>query len=244
MLNRRRAIALTFPAIIAAIALECAPGDSDAATTVRAQNTSTSIAPNSPPVAAIVENTKLAPSKAAAIHLVVGPTGNEARYRVHEQLVRMDLPQDAIGRTTEITGGIGVGNDGQIIPGESKFVINVGTLKSDRDMRDGYIRRRTLETDKYPTVEFAPTGFSGLSKVLPTSGKHTFDVIGNLTVRGVTKPTTWHVTAEAKGGQVTGSAATAFTFSDFNMDQPRVPVLLSVADTIRLEYDFTLVPKS
>jgi len=156
----------------------------------------------------------------------------------------MDLPQDAIGRTSEITGGIGVGNDGQIISGESKFVINVGTLKSDRDMRDGYIRRRTLETDKYPTVEFAPTGFRGLPKVLPTSGKHTFDIIGNLTVRGVTKPTTWRVTAEAKGGQVTGNAATAFTFSDFNMDQPRVPVLLSVADTIRLEYDFTLIPKS
>ena len=31
MLNRRRAIALTLPAIIAAIALRCAPGDSDAA---------------------------------------------------------------------------------------------------------------------------------------------------------------------------------------------------------------------
>jgi polyisoprenoid-binding protein YceI len=156
----------------------------------------------------------------------------------------MDLPQDAIGRTSEITGGIGVGNDGQIIPAESKFVINVGTLKSDRDMRDGYIRRRTLETDQYPTVEFAPTGLSGLPKVLPTSGKHTFDVIGNLTVKGVTRPTTWHVTAEAKGGQVTGNAATAFTFADFKMDQPRVPVLLSVADTIRLEYDFNLIPKS
>lgn len=242
MLNRRRAIALTLPAIVGAIALRCAPGDSDAATTVRAQSPAPSVARNTEPVLASTENT-LAPSNAAPIHLVVAPSGNEVRYRVHEQLVRMDLPQDAIGRTTEITGGIGVGNDGQILPGESKFVINVGTLKSDRDMRDGYVRRRTLETDKYPTVEFAPSGFTGLPKVLPTSGKHAFDVIGNLTVRGVTKPTTWHVTAEAKGGQVTGSASTAFTFSDFNMDQPRVPVLLSVADTIRLEYDFTLVPK-
>jgi polyisoprenoid-binding protein YceI len=243
MLNHRRAIALTLPAIIAAIALECAPGDTDAATTVRAQNAAATIAPTSEPVPATAENTTLAPSNAAPIHLVVAPAGNEVRYRVHEQLVRMDLPQDAIGRTGEITGGIGVDNTGQIIPAESKFVINVGTLKSDRDRRDGYIRGRTLETDKYPTVEFAPTGLRGLPKVLPTSGKHTFDVIGNLTVRGVTKPTTWHVTAEAKGGQVTGSAATAFTFSDFSMDQPRVPVLLSVADTIRLEYDFTLIPK-
>jgi polyisoprenoid-binding protein YceI len=69
-------------------------------------------------------------------------------------------------------------------------------------------------------------------------------VIGNLTVRGVTRPTTWHVKAEAKGGQVTGAASTAFTFKDFNIDQPRVPIVLSVADTIKLEYDFTLVQKN
>lgn len=36
---------------------------------------------------------------------------------------------------------------------------------------------------------------------------------------------------------------TAFTFADFDIDQPRVPIVLSVADTIKLEYDFTLIPK-
>jgi hypothetical protein len=40
---------------------------------------------------------------------------------------------------------------------------------------------------------------------------------------------------------VTGTAATAFTFSDFELTQPRVPIVLSVADTIRLEYVFNLV---
>ena len=39
---------------------------------------------------------------------------------------------------------------------------------------------------------------------------------------------------------MTGKAATAFTFKDFAIDQPRVPVVLSVADTIRLELDFTI----
>jgi polyisoprenoid-binding protein YceI len=179
----------------------------------------------------------------AGLHLTVAPTGNEARYRIREQLVRMDLPNDAIGKTTEITGGIGVGADGKIIPAESKFVVGVGALKSDRDMRDGYVRRRVLQADQFPTVEFSPTEFRGLPKTLPTSGAHTFDVIGNLTVKGVTRPTTWHVTAEQKNGQVIGNASTLFTFSDFNIDQPRVPVLLSVQDTIRLEYDFTLVEK-
>jgi hypothetical protein len=31
---------------------------------------------------------------------------------------------------------------------------------------------------------------------------------------------------------------TSFTFKDFSLEQSRVPVVLSVADTIKLEYDF------
>jgi len=222
---------LILPATIGAIAVRCAPADSDAATVALKAATH-----------ADVSTTIVAPVL-AGLHLTVAPTGNEARYRIREQLVRMDLPNDAIGRTAQISGGIGVGADGRIIPAESKFVMNVGSLKSDRDMRDGYVRRRVLEADQYPTVEFTPTGFRGLPKSLPTSGAQTFDVIGNLTVHGVTKPVTWHVAAEAKDGHVTGNASTLFTFSDFNIQEPRVPVLLSVQDTIRLEYDFNLVEK-
>jgi polyisoprenoid-binding protein YceI len=179
----------------------------------------------------------------SGMHLVVGPAGNEARYRIREQLVGLDLPNDAVGATSDITGGIGVDGNGKIIAGESKFIINVTSLKSDRDRRDSFVKRNVLKTDQYPTVEFVPTEFKGLPKRLPTSGTHTFDVLGNLAVRGVTRPTTWHVTAQAANGQVTGKAFTQFTFADFAIDQPRVPVLLSVADSIKLEYDFTLVPK-
>jgi hypothetical protein len=63
----------------------------------------------------------------------------------------------------------------------------------------------------------------------------------DLTVRGVTRPTVWKGTVEFQNGGVVGSAATAFTFDDIQMEQPRVPVLLSVADTIRLEISFNLV---
>ena len=36
-------------------------------------------------------------------------------------------------------------------------------------------------------------------------------------------------------------AATAFTFKDFAIDQPRVPVVLSVADEFEPKLDFLLV---
>jgi hypothetical protein len=64
---------------------------------------------------------------------------------------------------------------------------------------------------------------------------------GNLNVHGVTRPTVWKGWAKFQEGRVTGSGATEFTFNDIQMEQPRVPVLLSVADTIRLEIDFDLI---
>jgi len=41
---------------------------------------------------------------------------------------------------------------------------------------------------------------------------------------------------------VTWSAATAFAFEDFQREKPQVRSVISVADTIKLEYDFVLVP--
>ena len=233
MQRTSRTIAILLPALLGAVAIRCAPADTEAATIHDTEHAR--VATSLPALAAA--------ASVAGLHLVVSTAGNEVRYRIREQLAHVDLPNDAIGRTGQISGGIGIGADGQIIPAESKFTVNVGTLASDRSMRDNYVRRRVLETDQFPAVEFSPTSLRGLPKILPTSGAHTFDVVGNLTVHGVTKPTTWRVTAESKNGQVSGTASTLFTFSEFNLDQPHVPIVLSVNDTIRLEYDFALVPR-
>ena len=183
---------------------------------------------------------KKAEAPAAPIKFTIGATGNEARYRVREQLMGKDLPNDAVGATNAITGTILAYPDGRIVKDSSKIVIDVRTLKSDQSRRDGFLQRRTLETEKYPTVELVPTEIRGFSGKIPASGEVTFQLLGDLTVHGVTRPTVWNVTARADGQDVAGTATTAFTFKDVGLDQPRVPVVLSVADTIKLEYDFRL----
>ncbi|MEO8621192.1 MAG: YceI family protein [bacterium] len=225
---------MTFAAAVAAVA--CSPTaeartPGDSASTTATSNGDVTLAA---PADAV---------PAGAIRFNVAATGNAARYRVREQLMGKDLPNDAIGETTEITGMITVDSTtGTLVAGQSKFVINTGGLKSDAARRDGYVRARVLESATYPTVEFVPTGVRGLTAASElASGPKTFELIGNLTVRGVTRPTTWKVTAQQAPGRATGSASTKFTFADFTMTPPKVPVLLSVADTIALEYDFTLV---
>jgi polyisoprenoid-binding protein YceI len=195
-----------------------------------------------PPAADEARTTQAAPELAgeAAMVLNIASEGNEVRYLVRERLVGRDRDNDAVGTTDAVSGSIGLAADGSIVEG-SLVRVDVSQLRSDEDRRDGYVRNRLLEADQYPTVEFRPREARGLAHPTPRTGSQSFELIGDLTVRGETRPSTWRVNAVFDDNQVTGNAATAFTFDDHGLTQPRVPVVLSVADTIRLEYDFNWI---
>jgi polyisoprenoid-binding protein YceI len=164
-----------------------------------------------------------------------------ARYRVRERLVGHDLPNDAVGETKSLTGAIAFDANGKVVRPDSKFALDAGTFVSDQNRRDGFVRGRLLDAEQYPSIVLVPTDVRGVALPLPTSGTRPIEITADLTVRGVTRPTIWKGTARFQDGRVTGSAATAFTFDEVQIEQPRVPVLLSVADTIHLEIDFDLI---
>jgi polyisoprenoid-binding protein YceI len=176
----------------------------------------------------------------ALVRYETGPTGNAARYRVRERLVGKTLDNDAVGETTALAGIIMVDARGQLLADSSRFVATVSGLTSDEPRRDRYVRNRILVTDSFPTTTFQATAVRGLAVPLPTSGPATFELQGTLTVKGVARPATWQVSATVQGDQLTGRATTRFTFADYRLLQPKVSVLLGVADTIALEYDFTM----
>ena len=187
-------------------------------------------------------NSTAAPGITDSTRLVLAPEGNEARYRVRERIARLEFPSDAVGATNDLTGAMVLDEHGKVVAAESRFVVDLTTLKSDRNRRDRYLQRRTLETELYPTIELVPTDLPGLPFPLPESGAFSFELIGNLTLHGVTRQIGWQVAAEAKDGGFSGTARTSFTFDTFELTRPRMAMLLSVADTIRLEYDFRLIP--
>jgi polyisoprenoid-binding protein YceI len=174
--------------------------------------------------------------------LVLAADGNEARYRVREQLANLDFPNDAVGVTSAITGQLVLDATGRVVTGASTFVIDVTTLKSDKERRDGYLQRRTLETAQYPTVTLVPTALRGLPWPLPSSGTFAFEMEADLTIKAVTRTVRWQVEAVAADGAFSGRMSTSFPFEAFELTQPRVSVVLSVENEIRLEYDFRLVP--
>lgn len=179
------------------------------------------------------------------IRLVLAADGNEARYLVTEQLANVSLPGDAIGRTDAVTGAIVINPDGTLVSGESKFTVDLTQIQSDQSRRDNFVRDNTLETREFPTAEFVAMQALGLPSPLPTSGDVTFQLVGDMTLHGVTQPATWEVTAQIVDGQeLVGTARTSLKFADFEIPVPRVPSVLSVEDNIRLEIDFHLVRES
>lgn len=183
--------------------------------------------------------TRTAPAANVEFRYVTNGDGNKARYRVRERLVGKELDNDAVGETPRVQGMISLDKQNKVLANESGFTADVSLLKSDEARRDRYVKNRILLLDSFPTTTFRATDVRGLN-TLPKSGRVTFTLLGELTVKGVTRPSTWTVTATVAGDKLTGQAVTRFTFKEFGLLQPKVPVLLSVVDTIGLEYDFVM----
>lgn len=175
-----------------------------------------------------------------AVRYITNGESSRARYRVRERLLGRELDNDAVGETAEITGSIALDKNGAVVRAASGFDVKLAGLTSDERRRDNYVRSRILLTDSFPSTKLAVTGVRGLPSPLPAAGRVQFQLLGDLTLKGQTRPTTWNVVANVNGDRLTGTASTAFTFADFQLTQPKVRVVLSVADTIRLEYDFAM----
>jgi polyisoprenoid-binding protein YceI len=174
-----------------------------------------------------------------AVRLVLDGSASQASYHAHEQLVGKTLPSEAVGTTSGVSGSLVLGADGSIAADQSTITVDLTQLKSDESRRDNFVKTDTLQTSRYPTATFVVHEVQGLPTPLPTSGQATFQLIGDLTVHGVTKPVTWQVTAQFGDTTVTGSATTSVNISDFGMTPPKAGPVLSIEDGLNLELAFT-----
>src|SRR5262245_13515908 len=182
----------------------------------------------------------LAQSPQAQLRYSVVAGRSEARYRIREQLAGINFPNDAIGTTKAIEGRIALDTQGRVLAGDSRLTVDLRSLQSDRERRDNYVRRNTLETERYPTAGLVPTEMHGLSFPLPETGRASFELVGDFTVRDVTRRISWKATATFADQDVSVQAKTAFRFADFGLSIPRVASVLSVEDNIQIETDLLL----
>ena len=247
---------LTLPSSLAVMALALAACSSPAATTsapsVSSPAARTPAAVSSPtaagaagtptaarPAGSPATGTPATGTQAGIIRLTVAQ-GSEVRYRAREQLAQRPAPNDAVGKTSSVSGAIVIGADGKPVKDQSKITVQMNTLASDSGQRDNFVRGTTLEVNRFPTADFVVTDIRNLANPMPTSGEATFDLIGDLTLHGVTKQVTFPVKATFSANDVKGSTSTKISFADYGMSKPQVPVVLSIEEPITLEMDLTL----
>jgi polyisoprenoid-binding protein YceI len=193
-------------------------GDLDAAlssTTVAAVTVPESISESVPETAPETVVTTVAPADAGADGVWSVAADSTLGYRVQEVLGGIDV--EGAGRTSDVTGSLTIaGNQATA----AEFTVQMASITSDSDRRDGQFRSRIMSVDEFPTATFvltAPIDFGAV----PAEGESlTATATGDLTLRGVTRSVTFPVEAQLEGGRIGVLGSIPILFTDYSIPDP------------------------
>jgi polyisoprenoid-binding protein YceI len=155
--------------------------------------------------------------------------GSVAGYRVREKLLSLPAPNDAVGRTSAITGGFRLTGDGGALQVERgmRIDVDVSTLKSDEDRRDDHMHTMAIESAQFPMATFVTTS----ELVLPAAaGQAATAVQGDLTLHGVTRSVSVPVQAQHAAGRIEVVGSLSFTWDQFDMKRPNLSYVTVESD--------------
>jgi polyisoprenoid-binding protein YceI len=179
---------------------------------------------------------------------VVVPAESKASYLVDEEFFGGALDKlgiaagvkDVIGSTQEIEGQLQLNlDDLSASLGENSFIVKMNTLTTDQSRRDTWIREDGPRFNDFPIASFKATAIEGAPGAYNEGDEVSFKLSGDLTVREVTKPATFEVTARLVGDTLTGTATTRLLMSDFGIEPPNFANTLTVADEFGIEVQIT-----
>ena len=174
-----------------------------------------------------------APGQVENVVFVIGE-GSEATFTVNEKLARLELPNDAVMRTGDLSGNVYL--DGQA----SVIEINLHSLTSDQSRRDGYVRDRMFPND--PVATFTVPDLGSLPEPIAVGEPITRQVEGQLSIRGITKPITFEVEARLDPEALFILGRTSFTWDELEIPPPNIPSRIQVKDEVRVEVLLSAVP--
>ncbi len=161
---------------------------------------------------------------------------SEARFVIDEVL--NGSPKTVVGTTNQVAGQIVLDPEA---PGDARvgtIRINARTFTTDSDRRNRAIENRVLETGEYEYITFDPKELVGLPESVSAGNTYSFQIVGDLTIRDVTRETTFDVTVSSvTEDRLEGKATTTIRYANWDISIPQVPFVASVSDEVRLELD-------
>jgi polyisoprenoid-binding protein YceI len=167
----------------------------------------------------------------------IDPAASQVRFELDEVL--RGEPITVVGTTDQVAGQIAadLGDLSSTQVGEVR--INARTLVTDNNFRNRALNNEILDTEEYEFITFVPTAVKGLPDSAAVGEMVEFTIDGDLTIRDVTLPVTFSVTATpVSETQLSGSAATVISRGDFNLTIPSVPSVADVEEEVELYLDF------
>lgn len=143
------------------------------------------------------------------------------------------IPIDAESKVSFVIKNFGLKVDGQLkgIKGSISFdpnalnnsafnvSVNANTINTDNSARDKHLRKEDyFHVEKFPTISYASTKISKTG----TAGKYT--VVGNLTMKGTTKPIEFDFTATPTNNGFNFKGSFTINRRDFNVGGKSLPL--------------------
>jgi len=189
---------------------------------------------SAPPKLALPGNTSGGGTSGASSGSVDGTwnvgTGSVVGYRVDEVLVGQHAT--AVGRGTEVSGSIVI--SGATVT-EGSFAVAMGSVVSDQSQRNAQFDGPIMDVSKYPTSTLRITGPIALHTIPALAATAEYPAAGNLTLRGVTKPVTFTVSAERTSGGIVVLADIPIRFSTWGIANPSISGFVTTSDSGTLE---------
>jgi polyisoprenoid-binding protein YceI len=164
-----------------------------------------------------------------------------AGYRVRETFLQQSAESDAVGRTEGVEGTMTVsGTTGKLSLDSASLTVDMTTLASDKDRRDGQLRGRGIQTDTFPASTFELAGPVALPADFG-SADVAVTLPGKLTLHGVTRDV--EIAAQARleaDGTVVAAGSLPILFSDYGIEAPNVAGLIAVQDNGSMEFRVVL----
>jgi hypothetical protein len=168
-------------------------------------------------------------------------SGSEAGFRLHEFFLGLQAPNEAVARTEQVAGGVVVARTAGVLT-VTQACIGVSSLTVQSVDRvpamDDTHGRDPIIVDILEGLDHPYAVFNAHDVTLPSNamdgGRHRFDLPGELTIKGVTRPAIATLEAIAGDRNIEAVGTIPIVLSDFAMSLPENP-MATIDPTATLE---------
>jgi polyisoprenoid-binding protein YceI len=162
-------------------------------------------------------------------------SGTFAGIRIAEELASIGSTT-AVGRTGDVAGTVVI--DGTTVTA-ADIEVDMTTITTNESRRDDKVQD-ALETGEFPTATFSLTEPIDLGDGAAAGEEVSVSAVGDLTIHGVTQQVEMPLQAQLVDDTVVIVGSLEIAFSDFGVEVPSAPIVVSVEDVGTMELQLLL----